>query len=92
PPPELQGGRMKGVAPVFHVRDAEAVGRELARLRPDLHPQVTRGGVGTIVRVDDPTGHLVFLYQPSEAAMATPSGAKIREILAVPLDAPALAV
>jgi catechol 2,3-dioxygenase-like lactoylglutathione lyase family enzyme len=91
PPPELQGGRMKGVAPVFHTTDAEAAARELARLRPDLSPQVTRGGVGTIVRVDDPTGHLVFLYEPSEAAlMNTPSGAKIREILAVALDAPAL--
>ena len=90
PPPELQGGRMKGVAPVFHATDAEAMGRELARLRPDLEPRITRGEVGTIVRVDDPTGHLVFLYEPSEAAMRTPSGAKIREILAVPLDAPAL--
>ncbi len=91
PPPELEGGRMKGVAPVFHAADAEAAGRELARLRPDLSPQITRSEVGTIVRVDDPTGHLVFLYEPSEAALAnTPSGAKIREILAAPLDAPAL--
>jgi catechol 2,3-dioxygenase-like lactoylglutathione lyase family enzyme len=91
PPPELEGGRMKGVAPVFHATDAEAVARHLARVRPELKPVVTRAPVGTIVRVDDPTGHLVFLYEPSPAALQTPSGRKIQEILAVPLDVPACA-
>lgn len=91
PPPELQDGRMKGVAPVFHATDAAAAAAELARLRPDLEPRVSRAGVGTIVRVDDPTGHLVFLYEPSEAALQTPSGRKIQEILSVPLDVPACA-
>jgi catechol 2,3-dioxygenase-like lactoylglutathione lyase family enzyme len=91
PPPELQGGRMKGVAPVFHAPGAEAAARELRRLRPELEPVVTKAAVGTIVRVDEPTGHLVFLYEPSEAALDTPSGRKIREILALPLDAPACA-
>jgi catechol 2,3-dioxygenase-like lactoylglutathione lyase family enzyme len=89
PPPELEGGRMKGVAPVFHTTDAEGAARELRRLRPDVQLSVTRGAVGTIVRVDEPTGHLVFLYQPSPGALETPSGRKIREILSVPLDAPA---
>lgn len=89
PPPELQDGRMKGVAPVFYVRDVEEVARELAQKRPGLRPAVTRGDVGTIARVDDPTGHLVFLYEPSEAALRTPSGRKIQQILSVSLDAPA---
>lgn len=89
PPPELEGGRMKGVAPVFHAPGARAMAAELARLRPDLAPVVTHAGVGTIVRVDDPTGHLVYLYEPSAAALDTPSGRKIQEILAVPLDVPA---
>lgn len=87
PPPELQNGRMKGVAPVFHTRDVEGAARELVRLRPDLHPQVTRASVGTIARIDDPTGHLVFLYEPSEEALRTPSGRKIQEILSAPLAA-----
>jgi catechol 2,3-dioxygenase-like lactoylglutathione lyase family enzyme len=92
PPPELEGGRMKGVAPVFYASDAEAAARELRRLRPGLEPVVTRSPVGTIVRVDEPTGHLVFLYEPSEAALDnTPSGRKIREILSLPLNAPACA-
>jgi catechol 2,3-dioxygenase-like lactoylglutathione lyase family enzyme len=90
PPPELQGGRMKGVAPVFYARDVAAAARELRRRRPELTPVVTHDpALGTIARVDDPTGHLVFLYEPSEAALRTPSGRKIREILSVPLDVPA---
>jgi catechol 2,3-dioxygenase-like lactoylglutathione lyase family enzyme len=89
PPPELEGGRMKGVAPVFHAPGAAAMAEALARMRPELKPVVMRASVGTIVRVDDPTGHLVFLYEPSPEALETPSGRKIREILAVPLDAPA---
>jgi catechol 2,3-dioxygenase-like lactoylglutathione lyase family enzyme len=89
PPPELQDGRMKGVAPVFYARGVEAAARELEEKRPGLHPLVTHTDVGTIARIDDPTGHLVFLYEPSEAALRMPSGRKIQQILAVSLDAPA---
>ena len=81
PPRELQDGRMRGVAPVFHAPDVEAVARELALRRPGLEPVVTRGPAGTMARVDDPTGHLLFLYEPAEAAFGTPSGRKLREIL-----------
>jgi catechol 2,3-dioxygenase-like lactoylglutathione lyase family enzyme len=90
PPPQLQEGRMKGVAPVFYGKDVEAAARELARKRPGLEPLVMHTAVGTIARIDDPTGHLVFLYEPSEAAMRTPSGRKIQEILSLQLDVPAL--
>ncbi|HET7463249.1 MAG TPA: VOC family protein [Longimicrobium sp.] len=91
PPPALQEGRMKGVAPVFHSTRADEVARELAARRPGLEVGVTRSAVGTIVRVDDPTGHLLFVYQPSEAALRTPSGRKIREILEAPLSPAAAA-
>ncbi|HEX6903884.1 MAG TPA: VOC family protein [Thermoanaerobaculia bacterium] len=88
PPPELQGGRMKGVAPVFYVPALEKVAQEMAREYPDLALQVRRAPVGAIARIDDPTGHLVFLYEPSAEALALPSGRKIQEILALPLDLP----
>ena len=89
PPPELQNGRMKGVAPVFHVNGVEAAAQELERLRPGLRPVIIDSPMGTIARVDDPTGHLLFLYEPSPAALRTPSGRKIQEILSVSLDVPA---
>jgi catechol 2,3-dioxygenase-like lactoylglutathione lyase family enzyme len=86
PPPELQNGRMKGVAPVFHARDVEREMGELVARRPDLSPILTKSeAIGTIVRIDDPTGHLMYLYEPSEAALKSPSGKKIQEILSVPL-------
>lgn len=91
PPRELQGGRMKGVAPVFYAPAVEEVARELARQHPGLAPEVRRTAVGTIARIDDPTGHLVFLYEPSAAALATASGRKIQQILAVPLELPSCA-
>jgi catechol 2,3-dioxygenase-like lactoylglutathione lyase family enzyme len=86
PPPELQDGRMKGVAPVFYAKNVEAIAQDLARKRPGLKPVVTRAPVGTIARVDDPTGHLLFLYEPSAAALETPSGRKIQEILSAHLS------
>lgn len=89
PPPELQDGRMKGVAPVFDVADAAAAAAELARRRPGLAPVVTRGPLGTLVRIDEPTGHLVHLWEPSAAALRTPVGRKLAEIRALPLDVPA---
>jgi len=91
PPRELQDGRMKGVAPVFYAPGLEKVAQELARGNPDLAPQVRSTPVGLIARIDDPTGHLVFLYEPSAEALATASGRKIQEILSVPLDVPVCA-
>ena len=85
PPPELQNGRMKGVAPVFFAHDVERAARELAARRPDLAPKITKSSaLGTIARIDDPTGHLLYLYEPSESALRSASGRKIQEILAVP--------
>jgi hypothetical protein len=76
---------MKGVAPAFYVRDVEHVVRALARRRAGFGPRVARSPLGVVATCEDPSGHLFFLYQPSEEALQTPSGAKIQEILATPL-------
>lgn len=88
PPRELEDGRMKGVAPVFYTRSVAGVAQELARKRPELALAVRRTPMGTIARIDDPTGHLLFLYEPSAEALATASGQKLQQILAVPLELP----
>jgi hypothetical protein len=57
----------------------------LARNGVTFSGGVRRLSVGSIARFEDPSGHLLFLYEPSPDALQQPSGEKIREILAAPL-------
>jgi catechol 2,3-dioxygenase-like lactoylglutathione lyase family enzyme len=86
PPRELVEGRLKSVAPVFHVADLEAASGALRASHPELSLRRADGEVGRIAALDDPSGHLLFLYEPSAQAMTWPSGRKLAEILALPLD------
>lgn len=81
-PRALTEGYLKSVAPVFYVRNVEHAVRALSRRREGVSPSVTRSGIGVVASLDDPTGHRLYLYEPSEEAMRTPSGQKIQEILA----------
>ena len=58
----------------------------LAAIRPDLRIQRHDSEAGAIASLTDPSGHLLFLYEPSPRAMAWPSGKKLAEILALPLE------
>jgi catechol 2,3-dioxygenase-like lactoylglutathione lyase family enzyme len=82
PPRSIDTVLMRGVAPAFYARDVDRALPSLTKYPP---VKVSRSGIGTIVTLDDPGGHRLFLYEPSAAALATPSGARIREILATPL-------
>jgi hypothetical protein len=59
---------------------------ELRQKRPGLEVKTTKSRIGTIASLQDPSGHQIYLYEPSEAALASPSGAKIKEILATRLE------
>jgi catechol 2,3-dioxygenase-like lactoylglutathione lyase family enzyme len=85
PPRMLDLQRMKGVAPVFHVPDVRQAVDELKRRRPDFHPQLAEPGIGVVATCEDPAGHMFFLWQPSDAMLATRAGQKVRQILAMPL-------
>lgn len=85
PPPDIDSDRMEGVAPAFCVRDLEHVIEQLQLRRPSFQPQVSRSEIGLVALCKDPAGHRFFLYEPSEGALATPSGEKIQQILATPL-------
>jgi len=91
PPRELVDGRLKSVAPVFHVADLEADVRALNASHPDLALSLSNGDIGRVASLEDPSGHLVFLYQPSPRAMTLPSGEKIMRILSLPLESAVLA-
>jgi catechol 2,3-dioxygenase-like lactoylglutathione lyase family enzyme len=82
-PRALTEGYLKSVAPVFYVKNVEHAVKTLSRRRASLTPKVMRSGIGVVASLEDPTGHQLYLYEPSEEAMSTPSGQKIREILAM---------
>ena len=86
PPRELVEGRLKSVAPVFHVADMGVEVASLTHARPELRIRRSDNAAGAIASLDDPSGHLLFLYQPSSAAMTWPSGKKLGEILALLLE------
>jgi lactoylglutathione lyase len=85
PPRDLDVRHMKGTAPVFHVQDLEHTVRGISQRRPAFKPRLSRSEIGVIATCEDPGGHMFFLWEPSEAALATPSGRKVQEILAAPL-------
>jgi catechol 2,3-dioxygenase-like lactoylglutathione lyase family enzyme len=82
PPRTIDTVLMQGVAPAFHVPNVDEV---IGRLTAYPPRSINRTGIGTVVTLHDPGGHRLFLYQPSAASMETASGAKIREILAMPM-------
>jgi catechol 2,3-dioxygenase-like lactoylglutathione lyase family enzyme len=85
PPRTIDLKLMRGVGAAFWVGDLDASVKTLKRQRPDATVRVQRSGIGAVATVEEPNGHLLFLYEPSEAALATPSGRKIQEILSTPL-------
>lgn len=82
-PRPLTEGYLKSVAPVFYVKNVEHAVKALSRRRAGFNPQVMRSGIGVVAALEDPTGHQLYLYEPSDEAMRTPSGQKIQEILAM---------
>jgi catechol 2,3-dioxygenase-like lactoylglutathione lyase family enzyme len=85
PPRDLNEGSMRSVAPAFYVRNVDSALRKLSEKRPVPQPTVSRSAIGVVASLEDPGGHLLFLYEPSEQALGSPSGTKIQEILATPL-------
>jgi catechol 2,3-dioxygenase-like lactoylglutathione lyase family enzyme len=85
PPRILDLDHMKGVAPAFLVEDVQATVAAVQERRPGFRPRVESNGLGVIATCEDPGGHMLFLWEPSAAALEGPAGAKVREILATPL-------
>lgn len=84
PPRELDPRAVRSVAPAFLVPDLEPVIESLGT-REDGKVKLSRSSIGAVATLTDPSGHLLFLYEPSESALGAPSGAKMQSILATPL-------
>jgi len=85
PPNELKDGWMQTVAPVLYARNLAETAKKISEAFPSFAPKVKHSAMGLIASVDDPSGHKLFLYEPSEEAFRSRSGAKLKELLAVQL-------
>jgi catechol 2,3-dioxygenase-like lactoylglutathione lyase family enzyme len=75
----------KGVAPVLHVDDLGETVWRLARRGVPLAHTVRYSREGATARVDAPSGHLFWLFEPSDEGRDGPGGRKLEEILAAEL-------
>jgi predicted enzyme related to lactoylglutathione lyase len=74
--------RAKGIAPVFHVPDIEEAHRRLAAAGVEFNGGVRRSEIGAVALFKDPSGHMFYLYEPSEQALSWSSGSKVRQVVA----------
>jgi catechol 2,3-dioxygenase-like lactoylglutathione lyase family enzyme len=85
PPRTIDMKLMRAVGAAFWVESFDRVVEALKEEAPDVKISVHRSEIGAVATIHEPTGHLLFLYEPSESALRTPSGRKIEEILRTPL-------
>jgi catechol 2,3-dioxygenase-like lactoylglutathione lyase family enzyme len=73
---------LKSYLPVFYTPDIVATQRELiARGIYFRHPQPGFSEIGGSSRFEDPSGHTLCLYQPSEECLTWGSGPKVIELI-----------
>ena len=88
PPRLLDPGHMNATAVVFHVTDIEQMVDTLSRSGVRFDGGVSRSKIGAIAKFADPSGHVYYLYEPSQEALSWPSGSKIEEIVSNPAQLP----
>jgi predicted enzyme related to lactoylglutathione lyase len=82
PPRSVNPTQMRGKAVVFYVPDIDAAVTELSVTGIRFPRSVERSSIGAVVDFEDPSGHVFYLYEPSQEALRTPSGKKLKRILA----------
>lgn len=80
-PRSLERAHTTGIAPVFLVRDIRDVAGKLAERGVALGDGVVKSQIGDVARLEAPTGHAFFLYQPWAPALKWPSGAKLAQMV-----------
>ncbi|MFI5495974.1 VOC family protein [Actinoplanes sp. NPDC051859] len=81
PPRTVNPLEMGGKAVVFHAPNIEVAVKELAERGVSSPEHIVHSEIGATQRYTDPSGHVFFLYEPSEEALRTPSGEKLRTII-----------
>jgi catechol 2,3-dioxygenase-like lactoylglutathione lyase family enzyme len=76
-------GLAQGVAPVFHVSNIEESVRELTSRGVQFHQKITATSAGRTAAFLAPSGHLYYLYEPSDEALTGADGEKLTRLLAM---------
>jgi catechol 2,3-dioxygenase-like lactoylglutathione lyase family enzyme len=82
---EIKPEDMKGIVPVFHVANVEREVQELDSLDVELRSAAAPGLNGTVVELEDPAGHALYLYEPLAEKTDWPRQIKPAQILTAPL-------
>ena len=82
---EFEPEYAKGVAPVFHVSNLDRTSDELSKYGLEFPDGIVRSSDGSLARLDAPSGHLYYLYEPSQEALTSVEGVKLQGILAADL-------
>lgn len=86
PPRTVNPPQMRGKAVVFHTDDIETTVAELSSKGVRFGRGIARSGIGAVAEFADGSGHVFYLWEPSAEAMESPSGVKLRELLATTYD------
>jgi catechol 2,3-dioxygenase-like lactoylglutathione lyase family enzyme len=78
---EEQVGLSRGIAPVFHVPDLRGMVADLLARGLSPGEGIHRSAICLVTSYGSPSGHRIYLYEPSTESMTWPSGAKIQQIL-----------
>ena len=73
---------VKGIVPVFHVRDLPEVVEKLKASPVGSIGEVLHSHIGDLARFEAPTGHLFYVYAPSPGALKWPAGLKLQDLVA----------
>jgi catechol 2,3-dioxygenase-like lactoylglutathione lyase family enzyme len=72
----------KGVAPLFHVASLDQAAEQLEAAGVEANAVPAAPEFGRVLRVDAPSGHVVYLYEPADELWRTPVGRRMRELMA----------
>ncbi|MEV6812643.1 VOC family protein [Micromonospora sp. NPDC051296] len=80
--PDGRKARFNGYLVVFHVPEVRAAAAALAERGLAFRGPVGFSDIGGTVRFNDPTGHVLCLYEPSAESLTWGSADKVRELTA----------
>ena len=81
-PRVAEPAHVKGIVPVFYVRDLPGVIDKLRSHGVSFLGDVRHSHIGDLAQFEAPTGHLFYLYAPSPGALQWPVGLKLRQLVA----------
>ena len=87
-PRAVDPANTKAIVPVFHVKEIQPLTELLSQNGVAFGEGTIRSHIGRVAKLEAPTGHVFYLYEPDAQALKWPTGGKISEILSLPSRQP----